>query len=184
MSTLIVNGPPGSGKSTVARLLAGESRRGVHLPADVFWHFIVGHVPPGLPEAEEQNQSVITALASASAVYDRGDYEVFVDGFVRPAYLEIFLETYGRRPLDHVVLMPSLETAVQRACARGESDPTVLLTSDELAAPELIAEQVERRYALFADTPNILATDGLTTEQTAAAIRANVHSGRARINPA
>ena len=98
MSTLIVNGPPGSGKSTVARLLAGESRRGVHLPADVFWHFIVGHVPPGLPEAEEQNQSVITALASASAVYDRGDYEVFVDGFVRPAYLEIFLATYGRRP--------------------------------------------------------------------------------------
>ena len=65
MSTLIVNGPPGSGKSTAARLLAGESRRGVHLPADVFWHFIVGHVPPGLPEAEDQNQSVITALASA-----------------------------------------------------------------------------------------------------------------------
>lgn len=77
--------------------------------------------------------------------------------------------------------MPSLETALQRAGARGESDPTVLLTSDELAAPDLMAEQVERRYALLADTPNILATDGLTTEQTAAAIRAFVRSGRARV---
>ena len=87
--------------------------------------------------------------------------------------------TPGPRRVD-----ANLETAVQRACARGDSDPTVLLTSDELAAPEMIAEQVERRYALFADTPNTLATDGLTTEQTAAAIRAYVHLGRARVDPA
>ncbi len=53
------------------------------------------------------------------------------------------------------------------------------MTTDELAAPDLMAEQVERRYALLADTPNHLATDGLTTEQTAAAIRALVQSGRA-----
>jgi adenylate kinase family enzyme len=184
MSTLIVNGPPGSGKSTVARLLADESPRGVHLPGDVFWHFIVGHTPPGLPEAEEQNRVVIGALASASAAYDRGGYEVFVDGFVRPAYLEIFLKTYVRLPLDEVVLMPSLETAVKRARTRGDSDPTVLLTADQLAAPDLIAEQVQRRYALFADTPNALATDGLTTEQTAAAIRALVQSGRTGVNRA
>ena len=184
MSTLIVNGPPGSGKSTVARLLADESPRGVHLPGDVFWHFIVGHMPPGLPEAEEQNRTVIAALSSASAAYDRGGYEVFVDGFVRPAYLGIFLETYGHLRLDQVVLMPSLETAVQRASSRGDSDPTVLLTSDQLAAPDQIAAQVQQRYALFADTPNALATDGLTTEQTATAIRALVQSGRTWVNPA
>jgi hypothetical protein len=107
-----------------------------------------------------------------------------VDGFVRPTYLEIFLKTYLRLRLDQVVLMPSLETAVHRARTRGDSDPTVLLTSDQLAAPDLIAEQVKRRYALFADTPYVLATDGLTTEQTAAAIRALVESGRTWVNPA
>lgn len=183
MSTLIVNGPPGSGKSTVTRLLAEESPRGVHLQGDLFWHFITGHMPPGLPEAEEQNRTVIAALASAAVAYDRGGYEVFVDQFVRPSYLENFVQTYVGLPLDQVVLMPSLETALQRARTRGDGDPTVLLTSDQLAAPDLMAEQVERRYALFADTPNTLATDGLTTEQTAAAIRALVQSGRARVNP-
>lgn len=79
MSTLIINGPPGSGKSTVARLLADESPRGVHLHGDVFWHFIADHIPPGLPDAEEQNRTVVAALASAAVAYDRGGYEVFVD---------------------------------------------------------------------------------------------------------
>ena len=184
MSTLIVNGPPGSGKSTVAQLLAEESPRGVRLPGDAFWHFVVGHTPPGLPEAEEQNRIVIGALASAAVAYDLGGYEVFVDAVVRPAYLDIFLATYARRPLDQVVLMPSLETAVERALARADSDPSVLMTSDQLTAPDRIAEQVEQRYALFAETPNALATDGLTAEQSAAEIRALVQSGRARINPA
>ena len=179
MSTLFVNGPPGSGKSTVAQLLAEESPRGVRLPGDAFWHFIVGHTPPGLPEAEEQNRIVIEALASAAVAYDLGGYEVFVDAVVRPTYLDIFLAAYARRPLDQVVLMPSLETAVERARAR--ADATVLMTSDQLTAPDLVAEQVEQRYALFAETPNALATDGLTAEQTAAEIRALVQSGRARV---
>ena len=77
--------------------------------------------------------------------------------------------------------MPSLETAVERARARADTDPTVLMTSDQLTAPDLIAEQVEQRHALFAETPNAFATDGLTAEQTAAEIRALVQSGRARV---
>ena len=181
MSTLIVNGPPGSGKSTVG-LLAEESPRSVRLPGDAFWHFIVaGHTPPGLPEAEEQNRIVIEALASAAVAYDVGGYEVFVDAVGAEQHLDIFLAAYARRPLDHVVLMPSLDTAVARARARADTDPTVLMTSDQLAAPDLIAEQVEQRYALFAETPNALATDGLTAEQTAVEIRVLVQSGRARV---
>src|SRR5262245_30578851 len=78
MSTLLVNGPPGSGKCTVAQLLANESPRGVHLLGDTFWHFIANHLPPGLPGAEQQNRTVIAALASAAVAYDRGGYAVYV----------------------------------------------------------------------------------------------------------
>ena len=53
----------------------------------------------------------------------------------------------------------------------------------ELANPELMAEQVARRHALFRETPTALITDGLTTKETAEAIRALVESGRTRINP-
>ena len=78
----------------------------MRLPGDAFWHFIVGHTPPGLPEAEEQNRIAVAALASAALAYDLGGYEVFVDAVVRPTYLDIFLAAYARRPLDQVVLMP------------------------------------------------------------------------------
>ena len=182
MSTLLVNGPPGSGKATVARLLADASSRGVRIPGDLFWTFVVDHTPPGLPEAEDQNRVVIAALASAAAAYDRGGFEVFVDGLVRPAYLDIFLRAYEHLPLDEVVLMPSLATAIERARTRGSSDPTVLMTAQQLAAPDVVAQEVQQRYELFMDSPNVLVTDGLTAEQTAAAIRSLVRSGRTRVD--
>jgi adenylylsulfate kinase-like enzyme len=45
---LILTGAPGSGKSTVARLLAAKSERAVHLESDLFFHFIQsGRIEPG-----------------------------------------------------------------------------------------------------------------------------------------
>src|SRR6186997_3330933 len=55
---LLLTGPPGSGKSTVARLLMSRFQRAVHLRSDEFFHFIrAGYVEPWKPESHEQNKS-------------------------------------------------------------------------------------------------------------------------------
>ncbi|WP_218138124.1 MULTISPECIES: AAA family ATPase [unclassified Streptomyces] len=57
---VLLGGPPGAGKSTVAEALAGTAGRPtVHMHTDTFFVWIrSGFVPPCLPEAESQNDVV------------------------------------------------------------------------------------------------------------------------------
>jgi tRNA uridine 5-carbamoylmethylation protein Kti12 len=84
---LILTGAPGSGKTTVARLLAAKWQRAVHLESDRFFRFIqAGYVEPWRPESHEQNTMVMQIVAEAAARYADAGYFTIVDGIVSPRW--------------------------------------------------------------------------------------------------
>ncbi|GAB3138414.1 AAA family ATPase [Amycolatopsis stemonae] len=165
-SLLILTGPPGAGKSTVARLVAeGAPRPAVHLHTDSFYVSIrTGFVAPYLPEAARQNDVVLGVIAEAACGYARGGYDVVIDGVVGPWALPPFRHAAKRDGLDlfYVVLRPSLEVTLARGTAR--------------EAPELTdVEPLTGMHGAFTGLGelerNVLDTTEQSIEETACAVR-------------
>jgi chloramphenicol 3-O-phosphotransferase len=71
---IILSGPPGSGKTTVGRVLAETAERPTaRLVTDSFYVAIKkGFVPPFLPEAVRQNEVVIGVVVESMLGYAKG----------------------------------------------------------------------------------------------------------------
>ena len=116
---LILSGPPGAGKTTVAARLASEAPRPtVHFETDQLFRAIrAGFVPPYLPAAAAQNDVVLTAVARTVDTFTAGGYDVFVEGIIGRWFLPHFT-ALTHLTIDYLVLLPSLESALARAAAR------------------------------------------------------------------
>jgi predicted kinase len=165
-SLMIVTGPPGAGKSTVAGLVArGAPRQTVHMHTDTFYLWIrSGFLLPYLPEAQRQNEVVNAVSVAAARGYAGGGYDVVLDGIVGPWALQPFRDAAASDglALSYVVLRPSLEVALARGTAR-----------EGHALTEV--GPIEGMYGAFADLGElehcVIDTSEQTPEETAAAMR-------------
>ena len=113
-SMIVITGPPGAGKSTVARIVADSFETSVLLMGDDFHHFIrQGYVSPWLAQSEPQNEVVIDTTAEAAVAYALGGYSVVVDGIIGPWFVERWLVHVPENlPVHYVILCPSRDVAL------------------------------------------------------------------------
>jgi energy-coupling factor transporter ATP-binding protein EcfA2 len=135
-SLVVVTGPPGAGKSTVAQVLAREAEHSVLVEGDSFFGFLAsGAVDPWLPASHDQNTVVTRAAAAAAGAFASGGYVTVYDGVVGPWFLSTFGPATHLERLDYVILLPSVDICVRRVATRHSHGFT-----DEAATRKMHAE--------------------------------------------
>jgi len=116
---IVVTGPPGAGKSTVAQMLTQRFKRSALVAGDAFFAMIdCGYIDPWTEAAHHQNEVVIAAAGAAAGRMAQGGYNVVFDGVIGPWFLETFLTATGLREVHYVILLPPEDVCLHRVKSR------------------------------------------------------------------
>ncbi len=173
---LVVSGPPGVGKSTVARAIADQFDPSVLVVGDAFFGFVhSGFIPPWMPESDDQNAAVTEAAAAAAGRFVRHGFATVYDGVLGPWLLDRFLAVAAVLTADYVVLLPSLDRCLERIRTRRDHP-----FDDEVAAIDLHAQWtdavIDGRQVL--DRRHVLDNGDHDVDATVELILAGVAEGR------
>ncbi len=116
---IVVTGPPGAGKSTVAKLLVQEFDPSALVAGDEFFAFVRrGFIAPWLLASHAQNTVVTQSAGAAAGQLVHGGYTVVYDGVVGPWLIDTFMLWAGRERVHYAVLLPSESCCVERVRQR------------------------------------------------------------------
>lgn len=91
---LIVTGPPGAGKSTVAALLVASRSPSVLIDGDAFFAFLRnGRIDPWLHGSNIQNEAVTDAAAATTGRFVANGYWTVYDGVLGTWFLPQFMSS-------------------------------------------------------------------------------------------
>jgi hypothetical protein len=143
----------------------------VHIVSDLFYDFIMYPSDPSTPAAGPQNEVVMDAFLAAARAYDRGGYQVYLDGVIGPWWMPALKRNLIT--FEYVLLHVSLEVALERTRLRSEqglqvAQPRVVevmhdqfareqhFASHRLPTDNLEAAEVEARFLARRQSPGFI----------------------------